>query len=249
MSKASLKHTHLPHQPKKKRTLQKAHTPFVSRDPNNCSIKQPSSTDPQRYKSSLPYDLEAYKSGLVALRSCSLGPLPILAPKTYTFARFSSSPCVCGVLAPLLNLAGMASALRASTGACLGSCDVTKAATVARSSSGTALQRQVRIPAGMGAVGVEHEARGEVLMRVAQRTEPELYDGIANFYDESSGIWEEVWGEHMHHGYYEDEVVQAASKGDPDHRRAQIRMIEKSLAYAGVPGNCPGFLSISFHTQ
>jgi hypothetical protein len=106
----------------------------------------------------------------------------------------------------------------------------------AQASAGTALQRQARIPAG-ATVGV---ARGDVhsvvTARVAQRTQPELYDGIANFYDESSGVWEEVWGEHMHHGYYDDEVVTAATKGDPDHRRAQIKMIEKSLAYAGVPG-------------
>lgn len=23
---------------------------------------------------------------------------------------------------------------------------------------------------------------------------------IAEFYDNSSGLWEEIWGEHMHHG-------------------------------------------------
>lgn len=28
----------------------------------------------------------------------------------------------------------------------------------------------------------------------------DLNTGIANFYDESSGLWEGVWGEHMHHG-------------------------------------------------
>jgi hypothetical protein len=28
----------------------------------------------------------------------------------------------------------------------------------------------------------------------------DLKKGIATFYDESSGLWEEVWGEHMHHG-------------------------------------------------
>jgi hypothetical protein len=27
-----------------------------------------------------------------------------------------------------------------------------------------------------------------------------LKQGIANFYNESSGLWESVWGEHMHHG-------------------------------------------------
>jgi tocopherol O-methyltransferase len=28
----------------------------------------------------------------------------------------------------------------------------------------------------------------------------ELKEGIATFYNESSGLWEDVWGEHMHHG-------------------------------------------------
>jgi hypothetical protein len=27
-----------------------------------------------------------------------------------------------------------------------------------------------------------------------------LNEGIASFYDESSGLWEDQWGEHMHHG-------------------------------------------------
>ncbi|XP_024389230.1 probable tocopherol O-methyltransferase, chloroplastic [Physcomitrium patens] len=76
---------------------------------------------------------------------------------------------------------------------------------------------------------------GGVVRRAVQRTEPELYDGIAHFYDESSGVWEGIWGEHMHHGYYDEEIVEAVVDGDPDHRRAQIKMIEKSLAYAGVP--------------
>lgn len=29
-----------------------------------------------------------------------------------------------------------------------------------------------------------------------------LKQGIAKFYNESSGLWESVWGEHMHHGAY-----------------------------------------------
>ena len=35
------------------------------------------------------------------------------------------------------------------------------------------------------------------------RSDAQLKRGIAEFYDESSGIWEDVWGEHMHHGWYE----------------------------------------------
>merc|ERR1719293_455364 len=35
-----------------------------------------------------------------------------------------------------------------------------------------------------------------------ERADDDLREGIAHFYDRSSRLWEEVWGEHMHHGYY-----------------------------------------------
>ncbi|XP_068634190.1 gamma-tocopherol methyltransferase, chloroplastic [Aristolochia californica] len=57
-----------------------------------------------------------------------------------------------------------------------------------------------------------------------------LREGIAEFYDESSGVWENVWGDHMHHGFYEPNVQASVS----DHRSAQIRMIEEALVFAGV---------------
>lgn len=38
------------------------------------------------------------------------------------------------------------------------------------------------------------------VMHAAQVTE--LKRGIATFYDKSSGLWENMWGDHMHHGYY-----------------------------------------------
>jgi tocopherol O-methyltransferase len=59
-----------------------------------------------------------------------------------------------------------------------------------------------------------------------------LKEGIAGLYDESSGLWESIWGDHMHHGFYDS--GEAASMDD--HRRAQIRMIEEALAFAAVPG-------------
>uniref|UniRef100_A0A0D9VJX1 Methyltransferase type 11 domain-containing protein n=1 Tax=Leersia perrieri TaxID=77586 RepID=A0A0D9VJX1_9ORYZ len=60
---------------------------------------------------------------------------------------------------------------------------------------------------------------------------PGLKEGIAGLYDESSGAWESIWGDHMHHGFYD--AGEAASMSD--HRRAQIRMIEEALAFAAVP--------------
>lgn len=56
-----------------------------------------------------------------------------------------------------------------------------------------------------------------------------LYEQIQQFYDASSGLWEQVWGEHMHHGYY---GVEGQEK--KDRRIAQIDMIEELLSWAGV---------------
>ena len=61
-----------------------------------------------------------------------------------------------------------------------------------------------------------------------QRSVAELNAGIADFYDESSELWEGMWGEHMHHGYY------PGGKFRPDHRQAQVDMIDRVLDWAGV---------------
>ncbi|EEF42413.1 tocopherol O-methyltransferase, putative [Ricinus communis] len=59
-----------------------------------------------------------------------------------------------------------------------------------------------------------------------------LKQGIAELYDESSGVWEDIWGDHMHHGFYDPDVQVSASLSN--HRAAQIRMIEEALRFAGV---------------
>ncbi|MEO0867350.1 MAG: methyltransferase domain-containing protein [Cyanobacteria bacterium J06642_11] len=41
-----------------------------------------------------------------------------------------------------------------------------------------------------------------VVPRFPSLGSPPLTDRIQQFYDESSRLWEQVWGEHMHHGYY-----------------------------------------------
>ncbi|XP_047314079.1 probable tocopherol O-methyltransferase, chloroplastic [Impatiens glandulifera] len=68
-------------------------------------------------------------------------------------------------------------------------------------------------------------------MVIVKKQEDELKKGIADFYDESSGIWEDMWGEHMHHGFYDGA---ASSYDEVDHRYAQIRMIEEALLFAGI---------------
>jgi tocopherol O-methyltransferase len=62
----------------------------------------------------------------------------------------------------------------------------------------------------------------------------ELKQGIASFYDESSNLWESIWGEHMHHGYYEPTTTPVRQLSIQDHRKAQVLMIDKVLEWAGV---------------
>ncbi|MCS6815427.1 MAG: methyltransferase domain-containing protein, partial [Cyanobacteria bacterium] len=56
-----------------------------------------------------------------------------------------------------------------------------------------------------------------------------LHQRIRQFYDASSGLWEQVWGEHMHHGYYGVDGRQ-----HKDRRQAQIDLIDELLAWAKV---------------
>ncbi len=56
-----------------------------------------------------------------------------------------------------------------------------------------------------------------------------LQQRIANFYDASSELWEQVWGEHMHHGYYGADGTQ-----QKDRRQAQIDLNEEFLRWGGV---------------
>ncbi len=56
-----------------------------------------------------------------------------------------------------------------------------------------------------------------------------LYQQIQQFYDASSGLWEQIWGEHMHHGYYG-----RAGNYKINRRQAQIDLIEELLNWAEV---------------
>lgn len=49
-----------------------------------------------------------------------------------------------------------------------------------------------------------------------------LTEKIEQFYDTSSNLWEQVWGEHMHHGYYGPE-----GNFKKDRRQAQVDLIEE----------------------
>jgi tocopherol O-methyltransferase len=56
-----------------------------------------------------------------------------------------------------------------------------------------------------------------------------LYEQIQQFYDASSGLWEQIWGEHMHHGYYG-----ADGKQKKDRRIAQIDLNEEILQWTNL---------------
>ncbi len=56
-----------------------------------------------------------------------------------------------------------------------------------------------------------------------------LSDQIQSFYDASSGLWEQIWGEHMHHGYYGP-----TGTVRKDRRQAQIDLIDECLRWANV---------------
>ena len=64
-----------------------------------------------------------------------------------------------------------------------------------------------------------------------------LKESIAALYDECSGPWERLLSDHIHHGFYD---VGEDASSNADHRQAQLRMIEESLAFAAVPS--PGII-------
>lgn len=63
-------------------------------------------------------------------------------------------------------------------------------------------------------------------------SEAKLKLGIAGFYDSLSGLWESVWGEHLHHGYYE---ANAKGLNLDGHKLAQVKMIDAVLDWATLP--------------
>ncbi|MEM6835691.1 MAG: methyltransferase domain-containing protein [Cyanobacteria bacterium P01_C01_bin.120] len=58
----------------------------------------------------------------------------------------------------------------------------------------------------------------------------ELYQNIQTFYDQSSALWENTWGEHMHHGYYGP----TGTHRSPDRHRAQVELIDQLLHWADI---------------
>ncbi|NER79117.1 MAG: methyltransferase domain-containing protein [Leptolyngbya sp. SIO1D8] len=57
----------------------------------------------------------------------------------------------------------------------------------------------------------------------------ELYQKIQTFYDQSSGLWENLWGEHMHHGFYGPTGTHQKVQ-----HQAQVDLIDALLSWADV---------------
>lgn len=62
------------------------------------------------------------------------------------------------------------------------------------------------------------------------RTDVELKTGIGKFYDETSAIWLDTWGEDMHHGYYPASSTPVSSL--EGHKKAQVDMIDRTVSWA-----------------
>ncbi len=56
-----------------------------------------------------------------------------------------------------------------------------------------------------------------------------LNERIQLFYDQSTPLWLNVWGEHMHHGYYGKD-----GKERKDHRQAQVDMVLEVLKWGNL---------------
>ncbi|ANV84594.1 delta(24)-sterol C-methyltransferase [Picosynechococcus sp. PCC 7003] len=66
----------------------------------------------------------------------------------------------------------------------------------------------------------------------------QLYQQIREFYDASSPLWESIWGEHMHHGFYGLGGTERLNR-----RQAQIELIEEFLAWGKV-GQVENFVDV-----
>ncbi|MQM21402.1 hypothetical protein Taro_054442 [Colocasia esculenta] len=63
------------------------------------------------------------------------------------------------------------------------------------------------------------------------RPADEVNDEVQEFYQDSTTAWEKLWGDHMHHGFY-DPAVTAPSRDE--NRASLVRMLEEALRFAGV---------------
>jgi tocopherol O-methyltransferase len=61
---------------------------------------------------------------------------------------------------------------------------------------------------------------------------PELSSAIERYYDTTLDLYEELWGEHVHHGYWD--VGESPAAGGADRHAAADRLVRELISYAGV---------------
>lgn len=117
------------------------------------------------------------------------------------------------------------------------SCRLSLAAAETHASGGSTLLGAVAalLPIGLGLRAAARRNRCSNVRPAAagarrQATET-LQEGIAKFYNASTGVWVDIWGEHLHHGYYPEGFKGTLAQ----HQTAQVDMIEKVLEWSGVP--------------
>ena len=62
-----------------------------------------------------------------------------------------------------------------------------------------------------------------------------LNERIARFYDDTSPLWLDVWGDHMHHGYYGPDGTET----DKPRRESQLDLIEALIDFARLDERVP----------
>jgi tocopherol O-methyltransferase len=60
-----------------------------------------------------------------------------------------------------------------------------------------------------------------------------LNAAVERYYDTTLDLYEELWGEHVHHGYWD--VGDSPSAGGEDRHRATDRLVRELIAFARVP--------------
>jgi tocopherol O-methyltransferase len=57
----------------------------------------------------------------------------------------------------------------------------------------------------------------------------DLHDAVGRYYDDTLELYDDLWGEHIHHGYWDADATEV------DRHTAQRRTVSELAAFAGIP--------------
>jgi tocopherol O-methyltransferase len=66
-----------------------------------------------------------------------------------------------------------------------------------------------------------------------EATQPALNAAVARYYDTTLDLYEQLWGEHVHHGYWDP--GERPDADGADRATATDRLVHELVAYAGIP--------------